>query len=108
MSAAIVGAMSVGVMRHAFEAALSFCKTEDRGGSVPIIAHQAVADRLIGVKARIEAARALTWKAMGVLEGPPDNGVEWFQRLEVALEVKIWAGDEAPRAVLECMDVVGM
>jgi alkylation response protein AidB-like acyl-CoA dehydrogenase len=42
MSAAIVGAMSVGIMRHAFEAALEFCKTEKRGGKVNILEHQSV------------------------------------------------------------------
>ncbi|KAF1848211.1 acyl-CoA dehydrogenase NM domain-like protein [Cucurbitaria berberidis CBS 394.84] len=107
MSAAIVGAMCVGVMRHAFEAALSFCKNDDRGGAVPIIKHQAVADRLIDVKCKIEAARALTWKAMSVFEST-DDSISWEQRLELALEAKIWCSDQAPRVVLQCMDVVGM
>lgn len=106
-SAAIVGAMCVGVMRHAFEAALDFCKKDDRGGAVPIIEHQSVADRLINVKAQIEAARALTWKAMSVLESK-DESISWEQRLELTLEAKIFCGDAAPKAVLECMDVVGM
>ena len=107
MSAAIVGAMCVGVMRHAFEAALAFCKNDDRGGAVPIIKHQAVSDRLISAKCQIEAARALTWKAMSVLESKEES-VSWEQRLEIALETKIWCGDQAPKVVLECMNVVGM
>ncbi|CAO2654508.1 Nn.00g112410.m01.CDS01 [Neocucurbitaria sp. VM-36] len=86
MSAAIVGAI---------------------GGVKRIIEHQSVADRLIGAKCQIEAARALTWKAMCVLEGA-DERVGWEQRLEVALEAKIWCGDQARMVVLECMDVVGM
>ena len=94
-------------MRHAFEAALSFCKSDDRGGVKKIIEHQSVADRLIGAKCQIEAARALTWKAMCVLEGKEES-VRWEQRLEVALETKIWCGDQARLVVLECMDVVGM
>ena len=107
MSAAIVGAMCVGIMRHAFEAALSFCKTNSCGGSEPIIEKQSVADRLIDVKMKIEAARALTWKAMCVLESQEET-LGWEQRLEIALEAKVWCSDMAPKAVIECMSVVGM
>lgn len=99
--------MCVGVMRAAFDAALGFCKEDARGGTEAIIYKQAVADRLINIKTTIEATRALTWKAMCVLESS-DEGLSWEQRLEIALEAKIFAGDRAPRVVLEAMDVVGM
>jgi alkylation response protein AidB-like acyl-CoA dehydrogenase len=107
MSAAIVGAMSVGIMRHAFEVALSFCKSNACGGTEPIIEKQSVADRLIDVKMKIEAARALTWKAMCVLECE-EQALGWDQRLELAVEAKVWCSDMAPKAVIECMSVVGM
>lgn len=107
MSAAIVGAMCVGIMRHAFEVALSFCKSNTSGGTEPIIEKQSVADRLIDVKMKIEAARALTWKAMCVLESK-EQTLGWEQRLEIALEAKVWCSDMAPKAVIECMSVVGM
>ena len=107
MSAAIVGAMCVGIMRHAFEVALSFCKSNTSGGTEPIIEKQSVADRLIDVKMKIEAARALTWKAMCVLESKGQT-LGWAQRLEIALEAKVWCSDMAPKAVIECMSVVGM
>ena len=107
MSAAIVGAMCVGIMRHAFEVALSFCKSNTCGGTEPIIEKQSVADRLIDVKMKIEAARALTWKAMCVLESK-EQTLGWEQRLEIALEAKVWCSDMAPKAVIECMSVVGM
>lgn len=107
MSAAIVGAMSVGLMRQSFEAALSFCKSNTCGGAEPIIEKQSVADRLIDVKMKIEAARALTWKAMCVLESK-EPALGWEQRLEIALEAKVWCSDMAPKAVIECMSVVGM
>jgi alkylation response protein AidB-like acyl-CoA dehydrogenase len=92
-------------MRAAFEAALKFCKEDSRGGTKKIIEHQSVADKLMDVKMRIEAARALTWKALSTLENP---NIEWEVKLEVALEAKIWCSDQAPKAVLECMAVVGM
>jgi hypothetical protein len=106
-SAAIVGAMSVGIMRHAFDAALSFCKTDARGGTELTIEHQSVADRLIDAKMVIEAARALMWKAMSVLESAEES-ITWQQRLEIALEAKIWCSEQAPKVVLGCMSVVGM
>ena len=104
-SGALVAAFSVGIMRTAFEAALSFCKSDHRGGVVPIIQHQSVADKLMDVKMRIEAARALTWKALSTLER---EDVSWEAKLEIALEAKIWCSDQAPKAVLECMAAVGM
>lgn len=107
MSAAIVGAMCVGIMRHAFEVALSFCKSNACGDTEPIIERQSVADRLIDVKMKVEAARALTWKAMCVLESQ-EEALVWEQRLEIALEAKVWCSDMAPKAVMECMSVVGM
>lgn len=107
MSAAIVGAMCVGVMRHAFEAALAFCKKEYRGGKVPVLEHQSVSDRLIDAKMKIEAARALVWKAMYVLESK-EQTVGWQARLEVALEAKIWCSEQVTQVVLGCMSVVGM
>ncbi|KAH7555882.1 hypothetical protein BM1_06408 [Bipolaris maydis] len=107
MSAAIVGAMCVGVMRHAFEAALTFCKKENRGGKIPVLEHQSVSDRLIDAKMKIEAARVLVWKAMCVLESKEEK-VGWQARLEVALEAKIWCSEQVTQVVLGCMSVVGM
>ncbi|KAH7081793.1 DASH complex subunit Spc34-domain-containing protein [Paraphoma chrysanthemicola] len=107
MSAAIVGAMSVGLMRHAFDAALEFCKTDTRGGTATIIKHASVSDRLIDAKMKIEAARALTWKAMSVLESKDEN-ISWEQRLEIALEAKVWCSEQVVGVVEACMGVVGM
>ncbi|KAF2027277.1 acyl-CoA dehydrogenase NM domain-like protein [Setomelanomma holmii] len=106
MSAAMVGAMSGGVMRHAFEFALSFCKTDARGGTLPIIQYSRVSDRLIDVKMKIEAARALTWKAMSVLESK--ECISWEQQLEIALEAKVWCSEQVVGVVETCMGVVGM
>ena len=104
-SAAIVGAMSVSIMRAAFEAALEFAKTETRGGSVPIIERQSVADLLIGIKMRTETSRLLTWKALHCLEnGPGDVGA----RLELCLEAKIFCSDSAVQCCVDAMKLVGM
>ena len=44
-------------MRAAFEHAWRFARSEHRGGTVPIIEHQAVGYALADAKTRIEAAR---------------------------------------------------
>lgn len=42
----LVGAMAVGVMRAAFDAALAFAKGDARGGAMPLLERQAVADKV--------------------------------------------------------------
>lgn len=105
MSAAIVGAMSVGIMRHSFDAALAFAKEDTRGGTVPIIHHQSVADLLISIKARTECSRLLTWKALYTLENGPGD---WSARLELALHAKIFASDNVVNCVIDAMKAVGV
>ena len=101
-SAAIVGAMSVGIMRAAFDSALQFARTSKTGDNVTILQHQSPADALIDIKCRIEACRALTWKAAASL----DNGVVGAD--ELAYEAKIYASEAAVKTVAEAMRVVGV
>lgn len=104
-SGALVGALSVSIMRAAFEAALQFAKSDSRGGTVPIIHRQSVADLLIDIKMRIDSCRLLTWKALHCLENGPGD----FQaRQELCLETKIFASDNAVRSVTDAMKAVGM
>lgn len=49
-SAALVGAMATGIMSAAFEAALSFAKSDARGGAVSLLSRQSVSDILIDIK----------------------------------------------------------
>jgi nitroalkane oxidase len=60
LSAVLVGALSAGIMRAVFDAAIEFAKSDDRRGAVPLLARQAVADLLINIKMQTEACRALT------------------------------------------------
>ena len=52
-----------------------------------------VSDRLVDVKMKIEAVRALRWEAISVLEST-DARVGWEQRLEIALEAKVWCSEQ--------------
>lgn len=100
-SAALVGAISVGVMRRAFDLALEFAKKDTRNGKGPIIERQSVADLLIDIKMRCEASRALTWKACVRLE-KSENAAE------LAYETKIFCSDSAVKCVVDGMNLVGM
>ncbi|KAH7324731.1 acyl-CoA dehydrogenase domain-containing protein [Stachybotrys elegans] len=104
-SAVLVGAMGVGLMRAAFDAALAFAKNDDRRGAVPLLERQAVADILTGIKMETEACRALTWKAAHAMEkGPGDYNA----RRELALAAKIYCSDAAVKNVTNAINAVGI
>ena len=105
VSAVLVGAMSVGIMRAAFDAALAFAKSDARRGAAELLTRQAVADLLSGVKMQAEACRALTWKAAHALAEGPGS---YAARRELALAAKIYCSDACGRAVTDAVSVVGM
>lgn len=100
-SAAIVGAMSTGIMRAAFESALHFGRNHSAGGKAAVLEHQSPADLLIDIKCRVEASRALTWKAAAAI----DQNLPGAD--ELAYEAKIFASEAAVKSVAEAMRVVG-
>lgn len=104
-SAALVGAMGVGLMRATFDAAIRFAKDDTRGGSAPILERPSVADLLIDIKIRTETSRLLTWKALHAIENGPGD---WKARLELALEAKIYSSEAAVQSVVDAMKAVGM
>lgn len=104
-TAVLVGAMSVGVMRAAFDAALAFAQRDDRRGAAPLLTRQAVADLLGGIKMQAEACRALTWKAAHCLENGPGD---YDARRELALAAKVYCSEACSKAVMDAVNVVGM
>ena len=104
-SAILVGAMSVGIMRAAFDAALAFAKGDNRRGAVDLLSRQAFADLLSGIKMQTEACRALTWKAAHCLESGPGD---YDARRELALSAKIFCSDACTKVVMEAINAVGM
>ncbi|WP_336671655.1 acyl-CoA dehydrogenase family protein [Tsukamurella sp. USMM236] len=101
-TAALVGAFSVGVMRHAFDVALNFARDEKRGGRVAIVEHQNVGTILADMKAKIEAARYLTWKACDYFDKTGGAGSE------LAIATKIYASETAVQVVWDAMRLVGV
>jgi alkylation response protein AidB-like acyl-CoA dehydrogenase len=101
-TAAMVGAMCVGVMRTAFDRTLDFARTETRAGGRPLIEHQATGYLLADIKTRIEAVRSLTWRACVAIER--SGGREF----ELAVSNKVYASETAVQVVWDCMRVVGV
>ncbi|KAK5045240.1 hypothetical protein LTR84_009346 [Exophiala bonariae] len=100
-SAAIVGAMGVGIMRQTFDSALAWAKSDSRGSKEPMINKQSVADLLIKIKTRCEATRALVWKAAHAF-GRTRNGAE------LCYEAKIFGSDSAVASVMDAISLVGV
>lgn len=104
-SAALVGAFATSIMRATFEAALKFAREDNRGGTVPIIHRQTVADLLIDIKMRTDTSRLLTWKALHALQyGPGD----FPSRLELCLQAKIFCSENSVCCATDAMKAVGM
>lgn len=104
-TAVLVGAMSVGIMRAAFDAALAFAKGDNRRGASDLLKRQAVADLLSGIKMQTEACRALTWKAAHSLQNGPGD---YNARRELALAAKIHCSDACTKVVTDAINLVGM
>ena len=100
-SAALVCAMGVGIMRQTFDAALAWAKTERRGGRDFMLHKQSVADLLIKIKTRCEAARALTWKAACAFGKAKYGG-------ELCYEAKIFGSEAAVESVTDAINLVGV
>ena len=102
---ALVGCFATSIMRFTFEAALKFAKSDNRGGTVPIINHQSVADKLMDIKMRTDACRLMTWKALHAMENGPGD---FNARLELCRQTKIFTSELALKSVTDAMLAVGM
>ena len=82
--------------------ALTFARTERRGGAVPIIEYQAVGYALADAKTAIEAVRTLSWRAAHAVDAHTPGA------LELALHAKVFGSETAVRIITDLMRVVGV
>ena len=101
MSATLVSAMGVGMMRQAFEYALAWAKANTRGSNETMIHKQSVQDLLIKIKTRCEAARALTWKSALAFGRSP-------YAAELCYEAKIFGSESAVKSIQDAINLVGV
>jgi acyl-CoA dehydrogenase len=95
----LVAAMAVGIGRAAFEHARDFVK-ENYVLSRPIPRYAAIAERLAKVGRRLEAARALTYRATAMADHEMPNAKE-------ASMAKAAAGQAAIYACIEAIQICG-
>jgi alkylation response protein AidB-like acyl-CoA dehydrogenase len=95
-----VGYLAVGLMRAAYEAALTYSKERVQWGK-PIFEHQMITKKLFDVFTAIEASRAFLWKASWLAETsfPGD--------LKMSLAAKIYATEQPVRHTAEMVQVLG-
>ena len=101
-SGASIGIFAVAAMRQAFDVAYRYALSQKRGGAVPIIDHQSVADVLADAKSRIEAVRLLAWRALDAVIAQDPAGPE------LALHAKIFGSETGVEVVTRLMNVVGV
>ncbi|MGD9532110.1 MAG: acyl-CoA dehydrogenase, partial [Pseudonocardia sp.] len=101
-TAALVGVFGLAKMRAAFEFALEFARTQARGGTGPILDHQAVGYALADAKGAMEAVRSLSWRACHALDAGSPGAAE------LALHAKIVGSETAVRVITDLMRVVGI
>ncbi len=101
-SGASIGIFAVAAMRQAFDVAYHYALTSKRGGAVPIIEHQSVADILADAKGRIEAVRLLAWRALDAVIAQDPAGPE------LALHAKIFGSETGVQVISRLVNVVGV
>lgn len=98
----LVGLMGVALMRSAFDHTLQFARTEHRGGTAPILTHQAVGYALVDAKTSIEAVRSLSLRACWAVDTRQPGAAE------LAHQAKVFGSDTAVRVITDLMRVVGV
>jgi acyl-CoA dehydrogenase len=95
---ASMAAMFTGVARSAYELALDYARERKQGG-VPIAKHQSVAYRLFHMYRKVEAARALTRRAMVY------NFTQPVPALQAAMAAKITATQTAFEVASDALQI---
>lgn len=101
-SGPVAGIAAVGVARSAYEYTLRWAKSYTAGGQVPIIQHQAPGYMLVDAAMRIEACRALCWKAAHYLDQFDSEGHA------IGAMAKVYASETMFEVVYRCMQVMGI
>ena len=101
-SGPVAGIAAVGVARAAYEYTLKWAKTYTGGGDRPIIHHQAPGYMLVDAAMKIEACRALCWKAAHYLDQYDSEGQA------IGAMAKVFSTETMFDVVYKCMQVMGI
>jgi hypothetical protein len=105
-----LAALSLGIGRAAYEAALEYSRIRVQGGR-RIIEHQAIAAKLAGVAASLEIARAAVWRAAWASDHPEAVADRSLPELPLQAVADAFAPEAMLRAVkdaAECFGAMGV
>jgi len=108
--APVLPAISLGIGRAAYEAALEYAKVRVQGGK-PIIEHQAIAAKLGGIAMRLEVARSAVWRAAWASDHPEAVADRSLPDLSLQAVAEAFAPEAMLRAAkdaAECFGAMGV
>jgi alkylation response protein AidB-like acyl-CoA dehydrogenase len=103
-------ALSLGIGRAAYEAALDYARIRVQGGR-PIIGHQAIAAKLAGIAISLEVARAAVWRAAWASDHPEAVADRSLPNLPLQTVADAFVPEAMLRAVkdaAECFGAMGV
>ena len=103
-------ALSLGIGRAAYEAALDYARIRVQGGK-PIIGHQAIAAKLAGIAVSLEVARTAVWRAAWASDHPEAVADRSLPDLPLQSVAEAFAPEAMLRAVkdaAECFGAMGV
>jgi acyl-CoA dehydrogenase len=103
-------AISLGIGRAAYEAALDYARIRVQGGK-PIIGHQAIAAKLAGIAISLEVARGAVWRAAWASDHPEAVADRSLPELPLQAVAEAFAPEAVLRAVkdaAECFGAMGV
>jgi acyl-CoA dehydrogenase len=103
-------ALSLGIGRAAYEAALEYARIRVQGGR-PIIEHQAIAAKLAGIAISLELARGAVWRAAWASDHPEAVADRSLSELPLAAVAEAFAPEAMLKAVkdaAECFGAMGV
>ena len=108
--APLLPAISLGIGRAAYEAALDYARIRVQGGK-PIIGHQAIAAKLAGIAIGLEVARDAVWRAAWASDHPEAVADRSLSGLPLHTVAEAFAPEAVLRAVkdaAECFGAMGV
>lgn len=90
----MVAALGVGLMQRSLDEALNYAKSRQAMGK-PILAHQAISQKIAEISMRLEASRLMTYQAASLLDKGRKNTLQASQAKAFSADNAVWVVSEA-------------
>ena len=104
--APILQAMSLGIGRTAYEAAVEYAHLRVQGGR-PLIEHQAIGTKLADIAVRLEVARAATWQAAWASDHPEAVADRSLSDLPLQSIAQVFTSEMMVKATKDAAEIFG-